>query len=49
MMIDDTWPQEGEMRSLCWGMTKFWTNDMPQDDTWEADTTVTYFRSFAVI
>ena len=35
MMIDDTWPQAGEMRSLWKGTTEFWTNDMPQDDTWE--------------
>ena len=27
-------PQAGEMRSLWEGMTEFWTNDMPQDDTW---------------
>ena len=33
-MIDDTWPQACEMRSLWKGMTEFWTNDMPQDDTW---------------
>ena len=37
MMIDDTWPQAGEMRSLWKGTTEFWTNDMPQDDTWEAN------------
>ena len=36
-MIDDTWPQAGEMRSLWKGTTEFWTNDMPQDDTWEAN------------
>ena len=35
MMIDDTWPQAGEMRSLWKGTTEFWTNDMPQDDSWE--------------
>ena len=35
MMTDDTWPQAGEMRSLWKGTTEFWTNDMPQDDTWE--------------
>ena len=35
-MIDDTWPRAGEMRSLWKGTTEFWTNDMPQDDTWEA-------------
>ena len=34
-MIDETWPQAGEMRSLWKGTTEFWTNDMPQDDTWE--------------
>ena len=34
-MIDDTWTQAGEMRSLWKGTTEFWTNDMPQDDTWE--------------
>ena len=32
--IDDTWPRVGEMRSLWKGTTEFWTNDMPQDDTW---------------
>ena len=37
MMIDDTWPHAGEMRSLWKGMTEFWTNDMPQNDTWEAN------------
>ena len=37
MTIDDTWPQAGEMRSLWKGTTEFWTNDMPQDDTWEAN------------
>ena len=37
MMIDDTWPQAGEMRSLWKGTTEFWTDDMPQDDTWEAN------------
>ena len=37
------------MRSHCKGTTEFWTNDMPQDDTWEpTDITVTYSRSFAV-
>ena len=35
--IDDTWPRVGEMRSLWKGTTEFWTNDMPQDDTWEAN------------
>ena len=35
MLIDDTWPQAGEMRSLWKGTTEFWTSDMPQDDTWE--------------
>ena len=35
MLIDDTWPQAGEMRSLWKGTTEFWTRDMPQDDTWE--------------
>ena len=35
MTIDDTWPQAGEMRSLWKGTTEFWTNDMPQDDTWK--------------
>ena len=35
MMINDTWPQAGEMRSLWKGTTEFWTNDMPEDDTWE--------------
>ena len=35
MLIDDMWPQAGEMRSLWKGTTEFWTNDMPQDDTWE--------------
>ena len=34
MIIDDTWPQAGEMQSLWKGTTEFWTNDMPQDDTW---------------
>ena len=34
-MIDDTWPQAGEMQSLWKGTTEFWINDMPQDDTWE--------------
>ena len=34
-LIDDMWPQAGEMRSLWKGTTEFWTNDMPQDDTWE--------------
>ena len=33
--IDDTWPQAGEMRSLWKGITEFWTDDMPQDDTWK--------------
>ena len=33
-MIDDTWPQAGEMRSLWKGTTEFWTNDVPQDDAW---------------
>ena len=37
MTIGDTWPQTGEMRSLWKGTTEFWTNDMPQDDTWEAN------------
>ena len=37
MTIDGTWPQAGEMRSLWKGTTEFWTNDMPQDDTWEAN------------
>ena len=46
MMIDDTWPQAGEMRSLWKATTEFWTNDMPQDDTWEANR---HHRSFAVI
>ena len=32
--IDDTWPRAGEMRSPWKGITEFWTNDMPQDDTW---------------
>ena len=32
--IDDTWPRVGEMQSLRKGTTEFWTNDMPQDDTW---------------
>ena len=36
-MIDDTCPQAGEMRSLWKGTAKFWTNEMPQDDTWEAN------------
>ena len=36
-MFDDTGPQAGEMRSLWKGTTEFWTNDMPQDDTWEAN------------
>ena len=46
MMIDDTWPQAGEMRSLRKGTTEFWTNDMPQDDTWEANRlTVTYISA----
>ena len=35
MTIDDTWPQAGEMRSLWKGTTEFWTNDMPQDNSWE--------------
>ena len=35
--IDDTWPRVGEMRSLWKGTTEFWTNDMPQDDTWETN------------
>ena len=35
--IDDTWPQAGEMRSIWKVVTEFWTNDMPQDDTWEAN------------
>ena len=35
MMLDETWPQVGEMRSLWKGTTEFWTNDMPLDDTWE--------------
>ena len=35
LLIDDTWPQAGEMRSLWKGTTDFWTCDMPQDDTWE--------------
>ena len=34
MMIDDTWRQAGEMRSLWKDTTECWTNDMPQDDTW---------------
>ena len=34
-MIHDAWPQAGEMRSLWKGTTEFWTNEMPQDDTWE--------------
>ena len=33
MLIVDTWPQAGEMRSLWKGTTEFWTSDMPQDDT----------------
>ena len=37
MMIDDTCPQAGQMRSLWKGTTKFRTNEMPQDDTWEAN------------
>ena len=36
-MIDDTWPQAGEMRCLWKCTTDFWTNDMPQDCTWEAN------------
>ena len=32
--IDDTWPQAGEMRSLWKGITEFWTDDMPEDATW---------------
>ena len=32
--IDDTWSRVGEMRSLRKGITEFWTDDMPQDDTW---------------
>ena len=32
--IDDTWPRVGDMLSLWQGTTEFWTNDMPQDDTW---------------
>ena len=35
MLIDDSWPQAGEMRSLWKGTTEFWTSDMPQDDTLE--------------
>ena len=35
MKIDDTWPQVGEMRSLWKRTIEFWTNDMPQDDTWK--------------
>ena len=35
MTIDDTWQQAGEMRSLWKGTTEFWTNDMPQDNTWK--------------
>ena len=35
MKNDDTWPQTGEMRSHWKGTTEFWTNDMPQDDTWQ--------------
>ena len=34
MMIDDTWPQTSEMRSLWKCITEFWTDDMPQDATW---------------
>ena len=34
-MIDDTWPQAGEMRSFWKSTTEFWTRDMPHDDTWE--------------
>ena len=34
MTIDDTWPRVDEMQSLWTGTTEFWTNDMPQDDTW---------------
>ena len=37
--IDDTWPRVGEMRSLWKGTTEFWTNDMPQDDTWRTQQT----------
>ena len=37
MTSDDAWPQAGEMRSLWEGTTEFWTNDMPPDDTWEAN------------
>ena len=37
LLIDDTWPQAGEMRSLWKGTTEFWTSDMPHDDTWEPD------------
>ena len=32
--IDDTWPQEGEMRKLWQGRTEFGTDDMPEDTTW---------------
>ena len=51
MTIDDTWPRTGEMRSLWMCTTEFWTNDMPQDDTWQTphDITATYSRSFAII
>ena len=37
MMIDDTCPQAGEMRSFWEGTTKCWTNEMRQDDTWEGN------------
>ena len=43
MLIDDTWPQAGEVRSLWKGTTEFWTSDKT------TDITVTYFRSFEVI
>ena len=36
-MIDNSCPQASYMRSLWKGTTKFWTNEMPHDDTWEAD------------
>ena len=50
MLIDDTWPQAGEMRSLWKGTTEFWTSDMQQDDTWEPNRhhshTLPLFRNY---
>ena len=45
------WPQAGEMRSLWKGTTECWTNDMPQDDTWEPSRHHSHInsRSFAII